>query len=78
MVLDIIRIIEHNTYENKSIIMTIDHQPLKGEKGEPVRRFMMGKFQTKGFQQWAYHQEASLSKNKKTPIDSWDKVKGLR
>ena len=33
MVLDIIRIIEHNTYENKLIIMIKNPQALKGEKG---------------------------------------------
>ena len=33
MVLDIIRIISQNSYENKSIIMNTNHQPLKGEKG---------------------------------------------
>ena len=49
MVLDIIIIIEHNPYENNSIRMTKNHQPSKGEKGEPVRRLLRGKLQTKGF-----------------------------
>ena len=33
MVVEIIRIIEHNPYENKSIIMIKNHLPSKGEKG---------------------------------------------
>ena len=43
MVLDITRIISHNTYENNSIIMTKNYQPSKGENGEPVRRLLRGK-----------------------------------
>ena len=65
MVLDIIRIIAHNPYENKSIRMTKNHQPSKGEKGhskgekgESVRRLLRGKLQTKGFQQLSYHQKS--------------------
>ena len=50
MVLDIISIIKQNMYENNPIVMTKNHQPLKGEKGawkgekgEPVRRLLRGK-----------------------------------
>ena len=58
MVLDIIRNIEDNPYENKSIRMTKNYQPSKGEKGhskgekgEPSRRLVRGKLQTKRSQQ---------------------------
>ena len=46
MVLDIIRILEHNPCENKLIIMIKNHQPHRVKrvnKGEPVRRILMGK-----------------------------------
>ena len=50
MVLDIIIIIEHNPYENISIIMVKKNQPSKGEKGpwkggkgELIRRLLRGK-----------------------------------
>ena len=33
MVIDLINILGHNTYENNLIIMIKNHQPLKGEKG---------------------------------------------
>ena len=49
MVLNIIRIIEHNPYENNPIRMIKNHQPSKGEKGhwkgekgERVRRLLRG------------------------------------
>ena len=42
MFLEIIIIIEHNTYENKFIIMKKNHQSSKDEKGELVGRLVRG------------------------------------
>ena len=50
MVINIISIMKHNTYENIPIRMIKNRQPSKcgkgawkGQKGEPVRRLLRGK-----------------------------------
>ena len=54
MVFDIINIIEHNNYKNKSIKMTKNNQPLKVEKGPwkggPVRRLLRASDKPNGFE----------------------------
>ena len=82
MVPKIIRIIAHNPYENKSIRMTKNHKPSKGEKGhskgekgEPVRRLLMGKVTNQRVPTMIIPSRIIQSKRSQPPIDSLDQVK---
>ena len=82
MVINIINIIEHNPCENKSVKMTKNNQPLKGEKGplkggkgpwkgRLVRRLLRTNDKPNGFKS-----EHTIKKNSKQYDTTTNWIKG--